>query len=278
MKRVMFSLICLSLLSMVAQGGPVAHWTMDGDVGTAATAITDVVGPSDGVIANAGALGAAWATGFNGQGASLQLLDPAQHRKAGSAYVRTAYGVSIANSDFTFAAWIKPTDAALARQTVFSINPTGGTYSATTGARSYIIEVKNKNLNVNNYVSGQGITTTGNLIESGEWTHIAITGTIDSVDTTKVNLVYYIDGIDRGTCQMNAVDLTNGYGYTLGAYAYAADSSPTGYNYSYSGGLDDVRLYKEALTAEQVAYLAIPEPATIAILGLGALLGLRRKR
>lgn len=45
------------------------------------------------------------------------------------------------------------------------------------------------------------------------------------------------------------------------------------------GALDEVRIYNEVLTAAQVqAVMAIPEPATVLMLGLGGLALIRRKR
>jgi hypothetical protein len=84
----------------------------------------------------------------------------------------------------------------------------------------------------------------------------------------------YVNGQVEGTGQINAIDLVGGSSCSLGAYSYSL-TAPASYNYSFDGGMDDVRVYSHALTAAEIAL--IPEPATMAILGLGALL-IRRKR
>ena len=50
-----------------------------------------------------------------------------------------------------------------------------------------------------------------------------------------------------------------------------------GHHDSYLGMLDDVMIFDHALDATEVAAL-VPEPAALALLGLGGLVGIRRKR
>jgi hypothetical protein len=276
MKKVMFGLMCVCLVSMAAQGQLVAYWGFeDAAAGTAVvdgTVFAEQYG-NDATVWNsgegsfiAGPSGTAWNitnTGAVGDG----------HRDAGWQWARTSATIDLVGKDFTIAAWVNPTNTS--RSTVFAINPTGGTY---VNARTYIVEVGANDLKIDTY-NGAFSTSTDKIVSDGTtWSHIAVVGVIAGPDPisgiNKVNVTMYVNGKVEGTTQLNAIDLVGGSSCSLGAYSYSL-TVPASYNYSFDGGMDEILVYDHAFTAEQIANL--PEPATMAILGLGALL-IRRKR
>ena len=126
---------------------------------------------------------------------------------------------------------------------------------------------------VHGWIEGTGgsqveITGSGSVL-ADTWTHIAITyDRVGNVATT------YING---------ALDNTVGIGgVNDGAISYSKSSIgggfyDNGHHDSYLGMLDDVMIFDEALSQQEIATLAIPEPTGL-VLGLGGLILLSRRR
>ena len=101
-------------------------------------------------------------------------------------------------------------------------------------------------------------------LNDGEWHHVA--ATYDSASSTKR---LYFDGVELGSGKVIG-DLN------VAALDFRIGSSP--YN-GFNGLLDDVRVYSDAQSASQIAALAaVPEPSTTALLGLGGLALILRRR
>jgi hypothetical protein len=174
MKKVMFGLMCLSLVSMVAQGALLGHWNFeDAAAGTAVvdgTVFDELVLNNDATVLNSGegffvnsvypSLGTAWNitnTDAVGDG----------HRDAGWQWARTSGTIDLVGKDFTIAAWVNPTNTT--RSTVFSINPTGGTY---TNARTYLMEVSANDLTIGCYTNAFATSTDKIVSDGTTWTHV----------------------------------------------------------------------------------------------------------
>lgn len=115
-------------------------------------------------------------------------------------------------------------------------------------------------------------------IWDGNWHHVAGTY-VPGPDPAYVEI--YIDGVLSASAIKwgKGEIVTNEWDVAIGGN-HKEVVGGTGYNYWF-GLIDDARIYDELLDADAInkAYMeGVPEPATIALLGLGGLALLRRKR
>jgi hypothetical protein len=128
------------------------------------------------------------------------------------------------------------------------------------------------------FASWSPLKGTVSVMSDWYWSHIV--ATIDGADYKTASL--YINGVLQeskqtwGPLYQNDLDLLIG-----------AEPNRTGYQFGWNGMIDDVRIYDSAIDAQGAIDLFVntyspfygtPEPATIALLGLGGLAVFGRKR
>ena len=126
----------------------------------------------------------------------------------------------------------------------------------------------------NLYFSGYGcdVGTSFYFAIDTSWHMITATHWQNSADPVRGNTTMYADNVQVGQSIGATPSVTVGQ-VSVGWY------SRTGANY-WVGKIDDFTIYTGVLTSGEMdtLYERIPEPATIALLGLGGLVLLRRKR
>ena len=223
-----FSLLLLFLSIIPSRAELVAHWPLDTDA-------NDATGNGhDGQIANGTVL-------FENIGASNRTGTAASFPDNGR--IDIPYSPDLNPESFTVALWAKPSSTGGYASPITSRNDVNGGQST----HGYIIY--NDNGGNWNFWTGDGNpgwdTLYGGPVSINEWTHLAIS--YDSETETKT---IWINGTQKGTDSapnqysqngtVDAMDLHLGAGQDDGA------------NFFFSGDLDDVGIWNEALPEEEI--------------------------
>jgi len=261
-----FAISCMLLAAGQAKAELVGHWALDAGSGTVA-ADTSGKGNNGTLLPVSGP--PAWAAGKSGSALHFDNTnDVLSINNSASLNMNTAVGITVAF-------WMKP-------DTDTPVGPTGGaaqkdglidkgTGGATTGWQLYhetdgtIKAFQGAKLAVG---ADQFSLSSTVAVGSSKWTHIAYVADYDG-GTPRMRL--FIDGVLDATLMLSTA--TNLQDNTTDIIVGKNSS-----NYFYGGSIDDIQIYNNILSDAEIAQLAgVPEPATVCLLGLGALAMLKRR-
>ena len=109
-----------------------------------------------------------------------------------------------------------------------------------------------------------------NVLSDAEWHHLVVTRNGTNVLT---DVAVYVDGVAMSQTALGTGSMSTADAIRIGARADGTQRA--------DGGMDEVALFNTELSASDVTDLynaAIPEPATMTLLGVGGLLALVRRR
>jgi len=248
------TIVSFLVLSGFAYAGtidtPISHWTFDE---TSGTTVYDSADGHNGTIAG----DPVWTTGeidgcldFDGSGDYVNFGDVDQFE--------------FRDNDFTISFWFK-TEGAHDAESIIS------KYDIYLGKQWLFQQTSDNKINFATYYTetgGDGLVSTEGYIN--QWTHV--TAVRDgSAKYLYINGVFDSTGICNGIVEGTTAPVLIG--------AISATAGTISYYQFFNGKIDDVRIYDYALSANEAYQLyQIPEPATICLLGLGALNLICRKK
>ncbi len=256
MKSTIQHLALLAALATSARANLVSHWSFDTADGAI---VADSQGNFNGTLSGT----TPYVAGISGQALSFD-------RTLGSFVTISAdNALNWSGSAFSFSLWIKTSTTE--QLTFFFSKHESGFHNGYGGALNQHNSGSFGAANAASfYVSGSDQTTSA-VINDDTWHHLAF------VYDAGISQSIYVDGVNLATTSTPSAITGNSVPLILGGMWLGAPTS------TYTGLLDEVRLYNHALSAGEVATLAIaiPEPAGFAALAGLATLGLaatRRRR
>lgn len=259
--------VCAGCLTVATMAGPasaalIGDWTFNENGGT--TAIDSSASANNGTLTNGvtyvaapGAPGTNYAAHFDGVDDFIQYAHIAAYDLAG---------------DFTIEAWIKNADATYAHEPLIFGQQVSRFGLSTAG--DYVYQY------VNN--SPSGFNKGGSTGSANAWHHVVAVWD-QTTNPSSRRLEIFVDAATNGDYYLFDSTGTVVPGTDGGSFFTGKSNSSATYGY-FTGDVDEIRFYNEALTFTQVAAnflagptLLVPEPSALALLGLSAL-ALRRVR
>ncbi len=253
MKKVLVLVLCLSVSSMVSAQTLVSHWALDGDATNEVNAALDGA-PIGGVTYGTGVFGGSAV--FNGVDSGIDV------NNAVITTPTTAYSLSY---------WVKPYtyDAGSGFDSVIS------TWGWQGGDTVHSVLRPAGEVAVGTWFDGPASQfQTLSVLPLNQWTHVGFTYQVTDLMAGNGVCTLYFNGVEdnvltlTGTAAETTIrDLTIGCWDAWGTLARFM-----------SGEVDEIKIFDGALSAEQMAELAVPEPMTLSLLALGGLALARRRR
>lgn len=232
-----------------ANAALIGHWAFDEGSGTIAG--DSSAGGNDGAILN----GATW--GSDATRDSFLILDGLDDSVDPSLNLAPF----TSSNDFTWAVWANR-GAGTINEVIIG-NRYNGVGVADFAPRQFV-KLTPTNFEWHQNGNGNDNVDIADLV-AGEWHHHAIT----KQGTT---LSYYLDGVFVQSSTLNEAIGTESLPFFIGGNAGA------GAGEHFTGSIDDVRIYDNALSAAEVGALVVPEPSSLLLGALSLGMMLRRKR
>lgn len=272
MKQLSIVFVCLAFTASTWAGiddGLISYWNLDDGAGATAS---DGKGVNDGALlaGQGGGIAPVWTPGKWGNALAFDGV---------SSYVDCGSDISLQPAVVSVSAWVKQVAYNYYGQIAGLATDTGSYESGYSllsddqwigGGESLAMWVSG-----GPGESDGGYTANTAVPAAGDWIHVV--GTYDGTET-----IVYVNGVPGtpSTAESGNIDYQYVTGFYMGVY-WTPELPSTEWFLPYSGLIDDVGVWGRALTQGEVSWLSnnpIPEPATLTLLGLGALGLMRRKR
>lgn len=257
--------LCVVVLSVwaaaTAPAALVAHWKLDSDASDATGN-----GHNGSVVGSTVSFGQPAAPGLSGGSADF----------SGNGHIDVPWSAALnpgvqapnGSGSFTVTLWAFPTTVGGAHRSPFTSREDNG--ASVNGPIIYVDPAGQWQYWAgNNGPSGAWNPITAGAAVGNTWTHVAIT--YDEATTTRK---MFLNGTE-------AVSVVGGVSANLLRDMHIGAGQDDGNNFNWAGRIDDVGFWNTALSQseiERVIANGVPEPTLPALLGLAALLGLRRRR